>query len=199
MTRVLVATIKKRRSKLLDRSCNIQQVEEVKCVIKLIPIWVACIIYFIAQVQMGTSSIAQALQTDRRVSQNSDFKIPAATYSVFSLLALTIWIPIYDQIIIPKARKITKTEDGISMLQRLGVGFFLAIITMIISGLVENKRRAIAISQPTLGFAKSGGKISAMSCYWLVPQYAIVGISEGFSIIGQLEFYNKQLPENMRT
>ncbi|KAG9133321.1 hypothetical protein Leryth_018636 [Lithospermum erythrorhizon] len=27
----------------------------------------------------------------------------------------------------------------------------------------ENKRRAIAISQPTLGFAKSGGKISAMS------------------------------------
>ncbi|GAA0173965.1 transporter [Lithospermum erythrorhizon] len=198
MTRVLVATIKKRRSKLLDRSCNIRQVEEVKCVIKLIPIWVACIIYFIVQVQMGTSSIVQALQSDRRVSQNSNFHIPAATYSVFSLLALLIWIPIYDQIIIPKARKTTKTEDGISMLQRLGVGFFLAIITMIISGLVENKRRVIAISQPTLGFAMSGGKISAMSCYWLVPQFAIAGISEGFSIIGQLEFYKKQLPENMR-
>ncbi|GAA0151645.1 hypothetical protein LIER_37325 [Lithospermum erythrorhizon] len=69
---------------------------------------------------------------------------------------------------------------------------------MIISGLVENKRRAIAISQPTLGFAKSGGKISAMSGYWLVSQYAIAGMSEGFLVIGQLKCYNKQFVEITR-
>ncbi|KAG9154743.1 hypothetical protein Leryth_014250, partial [Lithospermum erythrorhizon] len=181
------------------RLCTIQEVEGVKCVIKVIPVWFACAIYFIIQIQMSTYGIFQAVQSDRRVIPSRKLQIPGATYFAFAMLALTIWIPIYDQIILPKARKITKTEDGISMLQRLGFGFFLAIITMVIAALVENKRRYIAITQPTLGFEPTKGGISAMSSYWLVPQYALAGISEGFSIIGQIEFYYKQFPEHMRS
>ncbi|KAG9154751.1 hypothetical protein Leryth_014249 [Lithospermum erythrorhizon] len=181
------------------RLCSIQQVEEVKCVIKVIPIWIACVIYYIIFIQMLTNAVFQALQTDRSLTSHSKFKIPAATYNGFSMLALTIWVPIYDRIILPKARKITKTEDGISKLQRLGFGFFLAIITMTISGLVESKRRYIALTEPTLGIEPRKGEISAMSSYWLLPQLAISGIAEGFSIIGQIEFYYKEFPENMRS
>lgn len=33
---------------------------------------------------------------------------------------------------------------------------------------------------------------------WLVPQLTLIGISEVFTAIAQIEFYYKQFPENMR-
>ncbi|GAA0158692.1 transporter [Lithospermum erythrorhizon] len=179
--------------------CSIQQVEEVKCVVKVIPIWFSCVIYHIVLVQMHTYSIFQALQTDRSLTSHRNFKIPAASFPVFSMLSLTLWIPIYDRVMLPRARKVTKTEDGITILQKIGSGILLAIVTMIVSGLVEHKRKYIGTTQPTLGAEPRKGAISAMSSYWLVPQFTIAGISEGFTVIGQVEFYYKQFPENMRS
>lgn len=178
--------------------CSIQQIEEVKCVIKTVPIWISCIIYNVSINQMQTYTVFQALQSDRRLRPSS-FQVPAASYTVFQMLALTIWIPIYDQIVVPCLRRITHKRQGISLLQRIGVGAGIAIITMLVAGLVETKRRDEAHSMPTVGFEKGKGAISSMPGYWLIFQLSIAGLSEAFAVIGLVEFFYKQFPENMRS
>ncbi|KAJ0680477.1 putative proton-dependent oligopeptide transporter family, MFS transporter superfamily [Helianthus annuus] len=178
--------------------CSIQQIEEVKCVIKTVPVWLSCIIYNVSINQMQTYTVFQALQSDRRLKPSS-FEVPAASYTVFQMLALTIWIPIYDQIIVPCLRRITNKRQGISLLQRIGVGMGIAIFTMLVAALVETKRRDLAHSQPTIGFEKGKGAISSMSGYWLIFQLMVAGLSEGFAVIGFVEFFYKQFPENMKS
>ncbi|EEF44986.1 protein NRT1/ PTR FAMILY 2.11 [Ricinus communis] len=178
--------------------CSIQQVEEAKCVLRVIPIWASAIIYFAAIVQQQTYVVFQALQSDRRLGNNG-FKVPAASFIIFSMLTLTIWIPIYDRILMPLLRKLTGNEGGITLLQRMGIGIVLSILTMLVSALVEERRRHFALTRATLGVAPKGGAISSMSALWLVPQLALAGVAETFSTIGQVEFYYRQFPENMRS
>ncbi|KAJ6775867.1 TRANSPORTER putative-RELATED [Salix koriyanagi] len=178
--------------------CSIQQVEEVKCLLRIIPIWSTSIIYHIPLLQQQTFAVFQALQMDRRLGSGS-FKVPAASYIIFTMLTLTIWIPIYDRIIVPFLQKLTGKDGGITLLQRMGIGMILAIICTVVSGLVEEKRRHVALTRPTLGLTNKGAAISSLSGMWLVPQLALSGLSEGFSYIAQIEFYYKQFPENMRS
>ncbi|KAK9278416.1 hypothetical protein L1049_027981 [Liquidambar formosana] len=174
-----------------------QQVEEVKCVVRVIPIWASAIIYYVAIVQQHTFVVFQALQSDRRLG-NINFKIPAASYVVFLMLGLTLWIPIYDRIIVPSLRKITKKQGGITILQRMGFGIFLSIVTMLVSAFVEERRRSLALTNP-IGIEPRKGEISSMSGLWLIPQLTLAGLAEAFTAIGQVEFYYKQFPENMRS
>nr|DAD34781.1 TPA_asm: hypothetical protein HUJ06_005421 [Nelumbo nucifera] len=180
------------------RLCRMQQVEEVKCLVRVIPIWVSGILYYAAIVQQHTYVIFQALQSDRRLP-GSNFRVPAASYIVFAMLSLTLWLPIYDRIIVPVLRRFTGKEGGITLLQRMGIGMALSVLTMVVSALVEERRRSAALTRPTLGTAPGGGAISSMSGLWLVPQLTLAGLSEAFDSIGQIEFYYKQFPENMRS
>lgn len=174
--------------------CSMQQIEEVKCILRVLPIWAASILYQVGEKQQYI--VFQAMQSDRRLA-STNFQIPPATYSVFTMLTLTIWLPIYDRIIVPSLRRITKKEGGITILQRIGIGIFLTIIESLVSAFVEQKRRGMALSHP--GAHSPRGDVSSMSALWLVPQLCIAGLAEGFSAIGQVEFFYKQFPENMRS
>ncbi|KAL3528311.1 hypothetical protein ACH5RR_007633 [Cinchona calisaya] len=180
------------------RLCSIQQVEEMKCVIRVFPIWISGVIYYTILNQMLTYVVFQATQADRRVG-NGSFKIPAASYAVFQMLSITIWIPIYDRILIPSLRKITKRQDGITILQKMGVGVVIGIATMIISGIVENWRRKVALTKPIAGVAARKGNISSLNACWLIPQMVLSGVSEAFTVIAEVEFFYKQFPEDMRS
>lgn len=175
-----------------------QQVEEVKCIVRVIPIWASGIIYYAAIVQQHTYAVLQALQMDRRLGKGG-FQIPAASYIVFTMIGLTVWIPVYDRLLVPALRKITGKEGGITILQRMGIGIVLSVATMVVSALVEVRRKDYALTRPTLGTANGGGAISSMSGYWLIPQLLLAGLSEAFDTIGQVEFFYKQFPENMRS
>ncbi|KAK6123271.1 hypothetical protein DH2020_042985 [Rehmannia glutinosa] len=177
---------------------SLQQVEEVKCVVRVIPVWISGIIYYIVLAIMQNYVVFQAIQANRSLGRGN-FKIPAASYNVYTMITLTIWIPIYDRIIVPFLRKITGKEEGITILQRVGIGFLFGILTMIISGLVEKHRRIVAFTRPTLGLVARKGAVSSMSGNWLIPQLVIGGLSEGFAIIGLVELFYKQFPENMRS
>ncbi|XP_022988358.1 protein NRT1/ PTR FAMILY 2.9-like [Cucurbita maxima] len=178
------------------RLCSMQQVEEVKCLMRVLPIWMSGVLYFVAQLQLQTYAVFQALQSNRRLG---NFTIPAASYTVFAMLSLSFWLPIYDRIIVPFLQKVTKKEGGITTLQRQGIGIFLAILTMLLSAIVEDRRRIIALTKPTVGIEPRKGAISSMSASWLIPQLLLYGLSDGFGAVSQLEFYYKQFPENMRS
>ncbi|PWA69552.1 major facilitator superfamily protein [Artemisia annua] len=176
--------------------CSIQQIEELKCVVRVLPIWASGIIYSIAMTQQTQYVVFQALQSNRHVF---GFRIPAASYTVFTMITLVIFVPIYDRFIVPQLRRITGKEGGISLLQRIGFGISLTVLASLVSGLVEEKRRHLALTRPTLGYEPHRGNISSMSALWLVPQLSLAGFAESFTSIGLVEFYYKQFPENMRS
>ncbi|GAV63489.1 PTR2 domain-containing protein [Cephalotus follicularis] len=179
--------------------CSIQKVEEVKCIVRIIPIWTTAFIYHIGLIQQQTYAVFQALQMDRRLIKSSTFEVPAASYTVFTMLTVTLWIPFYDRILVPFIRRFTGKEGGLTLLQRMGIGIVLSLITVLVSGLIEERRRMLALTGHTLGISQKGGYISSMSGMWLIPQLMLAGLSEAFNYIAQIEFYYKQFPENMRS
>ncbi|EES16414.1 protein NRT1/ PTR FAMILY 2.9 [Sorghum bicolor] len=166
------------------RLCTLQQVEEVKCLARLLPVWSSGIVYYIVLTNLGNYNVLQAMQTDRHVVAGGSFQIPAGSFVVFNMLALTLWLPFYDGVLVPAMQRVTKREGGITQLQRIGVGIVLSIVTMLVAAAVERHRRRVG---------------DATSCFLLVPQQMLAGLSEAFAIIGQVEFYYKQFPENMRS
>ncbi|KAG5415201.1 hypothetical protein IGI04_002768 [Brassica rapa subsp. trilocularis] len=178
--------------------CTMQQVEEVKCIVRVIPIWLACAVYYLAITLQMTYPVFQALQSDRRLGSGG-FKIPGATYVVFLMSGMTVFIIFYDRVLVPSLRRVTWLDNGITLLQRIGSGIFFALLSLLVSGFVEERRRAIALTKPTLGIEPRAGEISAMSAMWLIPQLVLAGIAEAFAAVGQMEFYYKQFPENMKS
>ncbi|KAI9111436.1 hypothetical protein K1719_017126 [Acacia pycnantha] len=173
------------------RLTSIQQVEELKCLARIFPIWAAGILSLISMAQQGTYTVFQALKMNRHLGPK--FQIPAGSISVISFLTIGLWVPFYDRIFVPSLRKITKHEGGITLLQRIGIGMVFSILSMIVAGMVEKSRRGLANSNPDpLG-------IAPVSVMWLAPQLILMGMCEAFSIIGQIEFFNRQFPEHMRS
>lgn len=171
------------------RLCSIQQIEEVKCLLKIIPVWATGIICFTAMAQQGTFTMSQALKMDRHLGPK--FKIPPGSIFVISMITVGIWLPIYDRFIVPSIRKITRIEGGITLLQRIGIGMVFSILSMVVAGLIEKMRRNSA----TMHNRPDG--IAPITVMWLAPQLILMGFAEAFNILGQIEFYNKEFPENM--
>ncbi|GER32138.1 major facilitator superfamily protein [Striga asiatica] len=171
------------------RLCTVQQVEETKCLFRVIPIWASGIICFMAMAQQGTFTISQARQMNRHLGPN--FQIPAGSLSVISYITIGLWLPFYDRVLVPYLRKATKIEGGITLLQRMGVGMVFSIASMVVAGLVERVRRASAVQH-----AGPDG-VAPITVLWLAPQLMLMGFAEAFNIIGQIEFYNKEFPESM--
>lgn len=166
------------------RLCSIQTIEELKCIIRIVPIWASGIICFTAMAQQGTFTVSQALKMDRHLGPN--FQIPAGSLSVISMLAIGLWVPFYDRVVVPGLRTVTHLESGITLLQRMGIGMGISILSMAVAGIVEHWRRS-----------SSAAAAAPMSVLWLAPQLVLMGLAEAFNIIGQIEFFNRQFPEHM--
>lgn len=172
--------------------CTVTQVEELKSVIRLLPIWASGIVFATVYSQMSTMFVLQGNTMDQ--SMGKHFKIPSASLSLFDTVSVIFWVPIYDKFIVPIVRKYTGHERGFTQLQRMGIGLVISLLSMIIAGLLEVIR---------LGNVKENNyydlKTIPMSIFWQVPQYFLVGCAEVFTFIGQLEFFYDQAPDAMRS
>ncbi|XP_022137619.1 protein NRT1/ PTR FAMILY 2.8 [Momordica charantia] len=171
------------------RLCSLQQVEGLKCLVAIIPVWVSGMGCFIVFDQPNTLGILQAMQTNRSIG--SHFKFPPAWVKMGSLLALSIWIIIYERVFIKMAKKITGKERRLTVKQRITIGIFLSIMCMVVSGVVEKYRRESAL--------KNGSFNSTTSFAFMLPQHALSGLMEAFATIAVMEFFNMNMPEHMRT
>ncbi|KAJ9548715.1 hypothetical protein OSB04_021258 [Centaurea solstitialis] len=171
--------------------CTVKQVEEFKALIKVIPIWSASIMIAVT-VSQHSFPVLQANSMDRRVT--GAFKIPPGSFDVFTILTLTIWVAIYDQLLVRQISRLTKRPEGLTLKQRMGIGLFLSCLSMVVSAMVERKRRNAAISQ---GLSRDPFGVVNMSAFWLVPQHCLLGLAEAFNAIGQIEFYYSQFPKSM--
>ncbi|KAA3460233.1 protein NRT1/PTR FAMILY 6.3-like isoform X1 [Gossypium australe] len=172
---------------------TLTDVEEVKLVVRMLPIWATTIIFWTVYAQMTTFSVSQATTMDRHIGT---FQIPPASLTVFFVGSILLTVPIYDRIIAPIARKLLKNPQGLTPLQRIGVGLVLSIIAMIAAALTEIKRLRFASSH---GLTNDPSAQIPMSVFWLIPQFLLVGAGEAFTYIGQLDFFLRECPKGMKT
>lgn len=109
------------------------QVEEVKCILRLLPIWLCTILFSVVFSQMASLFVEQGAAMDTKISS---FNIPPASMSCFDILSVASCIFIYRRVLDPLVAKTMKSK-GITQLQRMGIGLVLAIIAMVAAGLVE--------------------------------------------------------------
>uniref|UniRef100_A0A5B7BBA5 Peptide transporter n=1 Tax=Davidia involucrata TaxID=16924 RepID=A0A5B7BBA5_DAVIN len=171
--------------------CAVDQVEELKALLKVLPLWSTGIMVSI-NISQSSFPLLQAKSMDRHV--NPSFEIPAGSFGMFTVITLTIWIVLYDRVILPLASKIKGKPVYIGVKQRMGIGLFFSWMAMVVSAIVEHFRRRKAIQQ---GFLNNPHGVMDMSAMWLVPQHCLNGLAEAFNAIGQTEFYYSEFPKSM--
>ncbi|XP_024522931.1 protein NRT1/ PTR FAMILY 8.2 isoform X2 [Selaginella moellendorffii] len=174
--------------------CTVTQVEEVKMVLRLLPIWATTAFVWTALAQMETFSVEQGATMQRRLGPR--FVFPPASMSVFELINVLLFLPLYDKFFVPFARKFTGHEQGITALQRIGIGILASILSMVSAALVEARRIDTARKY---GFLDKPKAVLPITIFWLIPQYFLRGTTEIFTQVGQLEFFYKESPRHMRS
>lgn len=176
------------------RICTVHQVEQLKLIIRTLPIMIAAMLHALAVSQQTSFSVLQANTMDRHMF--GSFKVPAASMGVFAMLTIMICLPLYDKVVLPYARRVTGTDRGITFLQRIGMGYGMGIAAMVLSGIMEGQRRRVAVRS---GLVNKPNEVVPMSVFWLVPQLSLMGVGEAFTGVGQAEFFYDQVPEGMRS
>ncbi|KAK4388846.1 protein NRT1/ PTR FAMILY 1.2 [Sesamum angolense] len=168
--------------------CTIDQVEELKALLSVVPIWSSGMIMFI-DLSQNSFPVLQATATNRRIT--SGFTVPAASLQIITTISTILWVGLKDSVLLPLASRVMGRPVNISTTRRMGIGIFLSFLAMMATAAVESIRRGQAIKD---GNSSEHHLISAL---WLVPQYCLSGLSDGFNDITQSEFYYSELPRSM--
>ncbi|PAN07742.1 hypothetical protein GQ55_1G352300 [Panicum hallii var. hallii] len=165
--------------------CTVTQVEELKILLRLLPIWATSIIMSSAYAQMNTTFIQQGSVMNMSILSVS---VPAASMGSFEVTCVLTWVLLYSKVIAPAVRSLSSNGDGEpSQLQRMGAGRLLMALAMAVSALVEMKR---------LDSAARGEQITIA---WQLPQYFFLAGAEVFCYIAQLEFFYAEAPDTMKS
>jgi peptide/histidine transporter 3/4 len=152
----------------------------------MLPIWLCTIIYSVVFTQMASLFVEQGAAMDTRLG--GSFRVPPASMSAFDILSVVAWVMLYRRVLVPWASALTGNPRGFTELQRMGVGLIVGMLAMVAAGFVEMER--LRANKETH---------EAISIFWQVPQYVLIGASEAFMYVGQLEFFNGQAPDTLRS
>ena len=175
------------------RLCTVTQVEELKSVVRLLPIWASGIVFAAVYGQMSTMFVFQGNTLDKRMGAH--FSIPSASLSVFDTLSVIAWVPVYDRLLVPAVRSVTGRPRGFTQLQRMGIGLVVSMFAMLAAGVLELVRLRTIAQRGLYG----ENDVVPISIFWQVPQYFIIGAAEVFVFVGQLDFFYDQAPDAMRS
>lgn len=163
--------------------CSVQEVEDFKAILRLVPLWVAIIFVSTPMVMQTSLMVLQALVTDRGLGPH--FKVPAGSLQVIIMTSASIFIIINNWLVYPMYQKLTRKR--LTPLQKVGIGQVLTVLSMAVSAVVEAKR---------LKTVENNGH--PMSVLWLFPPLVIVGIGEAFQFPGNIELFYREFPESLR-
>lgn len=165
---------------------TVTEVEETKLVLAMVPIWLTTLAFGVTAAQVSTFFIKQGSVMDRRLGPS--FEIPPASVFALAAVGMILAVAAYDKLLEPYVRRAkgAAAERGISILQRIGVGMGFGILAMAVAAAVE--RRRLRSPSP-----------ASMSVFWLVPQFVLMGVGDGFALVGLQEYFYEQVPDNMRS
>ncbi|KAM0922353.1 hypothetical protein ACQ4PT_006278 [Festuca glaucescens] len=166
------------------RICTITQVEELKILMRLLPIWATGVLFGAAISQMHTTFIQQGIVMNTKIGSLS---IPPASLYSFEVICVVLWVLLVNRVIVPATRTCFASGVELTQLQRIGIGRFLMIFAMAMAALLEKKR---------LQSTQHGEQLSIV---WQLPQYFVIAGAECFAVITQLEFFHGQAPDSMKS
>ncbi|KAL5187894.1 Protein NRT1/ PTR FAMILY 8.3 [Glycine soja] len=172
--------------------CTVTQVEDLKILICMFPMWATGAVFSAVYTQMSTLFVEQGTVMNTHIGS---FEIPPASLATVDAISVVLWAPAYDRIIVPFTRKFTGNERGISVLHRVSIGYFISVLSMLAAAIVEIMRLRLAreldlVDEPVA---------VPLSILWQIPQYFLLGAAEVFAYVGLLEFFYDQSPDTMKT
>ena len=170
------------------------QVEEVKILLKLIPVPACTIMLNAILTEFLTLSVQQAYTLNTHMGH---LKLPVTCMPVFPGLSIFLILSLYYSTFVPISRRITGHPHGASQLQRVGIGLLVSILSVAWAGAFERYRRNYAIKHEY--DANFLVPMPNLSAYWLLIQYCLIGIAEVFCIVGLLEFLYEEAPDAMKS
>ncbi|KAL6642567.1 hypothetical protein ACP70R_020748 [Stipagrostis hirtigluma subsp. patula] len=174
------------------RLCTVTQVEELKMLLRMSPVWASFVIFYAVSGQVASTLLEQGTFMNNHVGS---FAIPPASLSVIGVVSTLIFVPVYETILVPLVRRFTGKDKGFSRTERLGIGQALSMLTMVYAALLEMRRLAIAEAN---GLTNQNVPVP-MSILWQAPLYFMHGAAEVFAAIGVTEFFYDHAPETMKS
>uniref|UniRef100_A0A2N9FEV1 Ty3 transposon capsid-like protein domain-containing protein n=1 Tax=Fagus sylvatica TaxID=28930 RepID=A0A2N9FEV1_FAGSY len=164
----------------LGNLCPVEQVEDVKRFLTLIPMWTTFFVYSLVGATADTFFIQQ--------TSNLYSKIPILAFFVLkSSIRFIIQLLFWSE----RARQQNVTRV------RIGIGMVCSLLCCIAAWQVEVHRLE---EIKRLGLSANSDKEIPMSNLWLLPQFSLLGLMEGFADEGLEEFFNNHvMTKSMRS
>ncbi|XP_026383019.1 protein NRT1/ PTR FAMILY 4.6-like [Papaver somniferum] len=172
--------------------CSVSQVEEIKIVLRMLPVFLSSMICYIPMTLVQTLSIQQGGTMNTKLGA---IHVPPASLFVIPIVFQLVMLVIYDRVFVPFARRITGCPTGISHLQRIAVGLIAIILATMLGGVIEKKRKGVSEDH---GLLDSGSPVP-MSVMWLSLQFFATGIVDVIAFVGLLEFFNTEVSRGMKS
>ena len=166
-----------------ENLCSVEQVTQVKCFLTLIPLWTTFLAYSLVQATGNTFFIEQSSNLKNTFTKK-DVRVPLVAFFVLNS---------FLRFIIPRLFWSEKARNPNVTLVRIGVGMICSILCCIAAWQVEVHRLK---EIKRLNIHNQDDTIS-MSILWLLPQFILLGLTEGLVEEGLREFFIKHVTKSM--
>ena len=168
-----------------ENLCSVEQVTQVKCFLTLIPLWTTFLAYSLVQATGNTFFIEQSSNLKNTFTKK-DVRVPLVAFFVLNS---------FLRFIIPRLFWTEKARNPNVTLVRIGFGMICSILCCIAAWQVEVHRlKEIKRLYPN---KPSETDTISMSILWLLPQFILLGLTEGLVEEGLQEFFSKHVTKSM--
>ncbi|XP_078090828.1 solute carrier family 15 member 5 [Mustelus asterias] len=145
-------------------------VDNVKCLVRLIPLFAFQILYRFCILQVPSTYFIQTMHSNLNLR---GFLLPIAAMNVIGLVPVLLLAPLLEYV---GACLLCTHRDPLSPVAQMVTGHLCAALSLVVAGILEMHRRNFLLVEQTLS-----GKVllvSSMPCFQLAPQYLLLGIAE---------------------
>jgi len=108
-----------------------RSVEALKAMWRLLPFLACFVCYWAVYSQTKTSFQLQSCQSDLRLG---DIELPVSSLNIFNNITILVCVPMFDRFLFPWLKR---QGLALSMQQKILIGFCIALVAMLVSGVVE--------------------------------------------------------------
>uniref|UniRef100_A0A6B2L6S2 Major facilitator superfamily (MFS) profile domain-containing protein n=1 Tax=Arcella intermedia TaxID=1963864 RepID=A0A6B2L6S2_9EUKA len=173
-----------------------EEVDDVKSLVRLLPIFSTFIINWCLYAQMSSVMLIQGVVMRLEIFPN--FSIPPATLQAFNSAGILILLPLFDRVIYPCLRRLS---ISFSPLRRIGIGYLFSTLAIFYAGGLEVWRISYlrdgnVLTQHINGVPTEAANLSVL---YQIPAFLGIGIGEVFASVTGLEFAYSQAPSKMKS